>query len=185
MLLIDIIRCRVKTQGISQVKLSYSEGVEFNVYDVGGQRSERKKWIRCFDGVHAVIFVIALSEYDLVCYEDNETLRMDESLSIFKNICDNATFDEVPMIIYFNKNDLFKEKIKIVDLNIYDKNYTGGLNYENAFEYIKEMFLKLNKNPNRSIDIFVCTSTETDEFALKFDEIKDSIFNRFMNNKKN
>jgi G-protein alpha subunit len=36
----------------------------FQFFDVGGQRSERRKWIHCFDGVHGVIFVTALSEYD-------------------------------------------------------------------------------------------------------------------------
>ena len=38
--------------------------------DVGGQRSERKKWIHCFEGVTAIIFCVALSEYDLVLAED-------------------------------------------------------------------------------------------------------------------
>ncbi len=40
--------------------------------DVGGQRSERKKWIHCFEGVTAIIFCVALSEYDLVLAEDEE-----------------------------------------------------------------------------------------------------------------
>ncbi len=36
------------------------------MFDVGGQRSERKKWIHCFEGVTAIIFCVALSGYDLV-----------------------------------------------------------------------------------------------------------------------
>ena len=40
--------------------------------DVGGQRSERKKWIHCFEGVTAIVFCVALSAYDLVLAEDEE-----------------------------------------------------------------------------------------------------------------
>lgn len=42
------------------------------MFDVGGQRSERKKWIHCFEGVTAIIFCVALSAYDLVLAEDEE-----------------------------------------------------------------------------------------------------------------
>lgn len=49
-------------------------GILFNyrMVDVGGQRSERKKWIHCFEGVTAIIFCVAMSEYDLVLAEDEE-----------------------------------------------------------------------------------------------------------------
>jgi len=47
----------------------------FRMFDVGGQRSERKKWIHCFEGVTAIIFCVALSAYDLVLAEDEETVR--------------------------------------------------------------------------------------------------------------
>ena len=40
------------------------------MFDVGGQRSERKKWIRVFDGVNVVLFLVALSGYDHVLVED-------------------------------------------------------------------------------------------------------------------
>lgn len=42
------------------------------IFDIGGQRSERKKWIHCFEGVTAIIFIVALSEYDLCLIEDQE-----------------------------------------------------------------------------------------------------------------
>ena len=40
--------------------------------DVGGQRSERKKWIHCFEGVTSIVFCVSLSAYDLVLAEDEE-----------------------------------------------------------------------------------------------------------------
>jgi guanine nucleotide-binding protein G(i) subunit alpha len=46
--------------------------LNIKLLDVGGQRSERKKWIHCFEGVTAIIFCVAMSEYDLMLAEDDE-----------------------------------------------------------------------------------------------------------------
>lgn len=43
--------------------------------DVGGQRSERKKWIHCFENVIALIYLASLSEYDQCLEEDNQEVR--------------------------------------------------------------------------------------------------------------
>lgn len=40
--------------------------------DVGGQRSERRKWIHCFENVTSIIFLAVLSEYDMMLFETNE-----------------------------------------------------------------------------------------------------------------
>jgi len=40
--------------------------LSIRMFDVGGQRSERKKWIHCFESVTCIIFCTALSEYDQV-----------------------------------------------------------------------------------------------------------------------
>lgn len=48
----------------------------FRMFDVGGQRSERKKWIHCFEGVTAIIFIVAMSEYDLTLIEDQEMVNL-------------------------------------------------------------------------------------------------------------
>jgi guanine nucleotide-binding protein G(i) subunit alpha len=66
----DVLRTRVKTTGIVETAFTLKKH-KFRIVDVGGQRSERKKWIHCFEGVTAVIFVSALNEYDLVLAEDD------------------------------------------------------------------------------------------------------------------
>ena len=45
---------------------------------MGGQRSERKKWIHCFEGVTGIIFCAAISAYDMVLVEDEEVVSWDE-----------------------------------------------------------------------------------------------------------
>ena len=72
------------------------------MFDVGGQRSERKKWFHCFDGVTAIIFCAALSGYDLVLEEDNEVNRMIESMKLFSSICNNKWFVTTSIILFLN-----------------------------------------------------------------------------------
>jgi hypothetical protein len=45
------------------------------MFDVGGQRSERKKWIHVFDNVQVVLFLVAISGYDHVLVEDRNGVR--------------------------------------------------------------------------------------------------------------
>lgn len=65
----DVLRSRVKTTGITETTFNIGE-LTYRMFDVGGQRSERKKWIHCFENVTAIIFLVAISEYDQVLIED-------------------------------------------------------------------------------------------------------------------
>ncbi|GAA5858211.1 hypothetical protein JCM5353_006061 [Sporobolomyces roseus] len=64
----DILHCRVRTTGISEEAFTV-DGVKLLVVDVGGQRSERKKWLHQFETCQLLIFVAAVSEYDQVSFE--------------------------------------------------------------------------------------------------------------------
>lgn len=82
----DILRTRVKTTGIVEVHFSF-KNLNFKLFDVGGQRSERKKWIHCFEDVTAIIFCVAMSEYDQVLHEDETTVST--SISILRSLVRN------------------------------------------------------------------------------------------------
>ena len=43
--------------------------------DVGGQRSERRKWIHCFENVTSIMFLVALSEYDQFLVESDREVK--------------------------------------------------------------------------------------------------------------
>ncbi|CAE1267425.1 GNA [Acanthosepion pharaonis] len=78
----DVLRARVRTTGIIETCFRINH-VIFRMFDVGGQRSERRKWIQCFDDVRAVLFVVALSSYDMCLYEDPNVNRLQESFFLF------------------------------------------------------------------------------------------------------
>ena len=62
----------------------FIDKLNFKMYDVGGQRGERKKWIHSFDDVTAIMFIASLSEYDQKLAEDRTKNRLKESLDLFE-----------------------------------------------------------------------------------------------------
>jgi guanine nucleotide-binding protein G(i) subunit alpha len=173
----DVLYARVRTSGIVTERYEI-DGSQFEMYDVGGQRNERKKWIHCFDDVTAVIFVAALSEYDQCLFEDASTNRMIEAIDLFGEICNNRYFQESSMILFLNKKDLFAEKIQKVDIKSVDafSDFTGGLGDENlGTEYFLTLFLKVNSNPDREIYFHVTCATDTENVNFVFQSCKDVI----------
>jgi guanine nucleotide-binding protein subunit alpha len=65
----DVLRARAKTTAITETRFSMGQ-LSIHMVDVGGQRSERKKWIHNFESVTSIIFCTALSEYDQVLLEE-------------------------------------------------------------------------------------------------------------------
>lgn len=69
----DILCCRCRTTGISETTFHLGT-LDYRMVDVGGQRSERRKWIHCFDNVNAIIFLAAISGYDVALLEDRNSV---------------------------------------------------------------------------------------------------------------
>lgn len=120
----DVLRARVRSAGIEEATFRFEDDF-YRMIDVGGQRSERRKWIHCFDCVTAVIFCVSLSEYDQTLREDDQQNRMTESLSLFEEISNSRWFSNTNFILFLNKTDLFQEKIKQVPLSNYFKDFKG------------------------------------------------------------
>jgi len=113
----DIIKSKIRTIGIQDTHFVYQK-TKFLIVDVGGQRSERRKWLHCFNNINAVIFLTAIDEYDgKVLEEDNHTNRLSDSLSLFEKISESSWFEKVPFILFLNKVDLFELKIERVPLD--------------------------------------------------------------------
>ncbi|KAJ7416744.1 Guanine nucleotide-binding protein G(o) subunit alpha [Pitangus sulphuratus] len=170
----DILRTRVKTTGIVETHFTF-KNLHFRLFDVGGQRSERKKWIHCFEDVTAIIFCVALSGYDQVLHEDETTNRMHESLKLFDSICNNKWFTDTSIILFLNKKDIFEEKIKKSPLAICFPEYTGPNAFTEAVAYIQTQYESKNKSPNKEIYTHITCATDTNNIQFVFDAVTDVI----------
>lgn len=172
----DVLRSRVKTVGIVDADFVHN-GYKFKMIDVGGQRSERRKWIHVFDDVTAIIFITSLSEYNQTLLEDETVNRMHESLTLFEGICDSSYFHDTPLIIFFNKEDLFKKKLENqVDLRQCFPDYNGSFDYKTAYSFIEKKFLEKNKNNKRVIFPHPTTATNTQNIENVFNAIRNILF---------
>ena len=138
----DVLRVRVRSTGIEEAMFAFEKMI-FKVMDVGGQRSERRKWIHCFDSVTAVLFTCSLSGFDQVLREDRKVNRMMEALNLFEDVVNYSYFADAAIILFLNKTDLFKAKLAAkVDLTQVFPNYTGGFDYDSASQFIKSRFIE-------------------------------------------
>jgi hypothetical protein len=174
----DVLRSRVRTTGIVENEFII-DGNQFKMFDVGGQRNERKKWIHCFSDVTAVLFVAALSAYDLVLYEDEDTNRMEEALNLFEEICNSRWFKKTSMILMLNKRDLFAEKIAKVPLTVTFKHYKGDPhNYDQCVEFIKNQFETKRQDAAKPIYTHICCATDKNNMRHVFNAVKDIVIRR-------
>lgn len=161
----DILNGRIKTTGITETNFVI-KSLKIKVLDAGGQRSERKKWIHCFDNITAILFVLAISEYDQMLFEDERVNRMHESIVLFDSLCNSKWFVNTPFILFLNKIDLFEKKLPKSSLKRYFPDYQGeDKDVEKALQFFENSFLRLNRT---SKPIYVHRTCATDTKSMRF-----------------
>ncbi|KRY49136.1 Guanine nucleotide-binding protein G(q) subunit alpha, partial [Trichinella britovi] len=140
----DILRVRVPTTGIIEYPFDL-EQIIFRMVDVGGQRSERRKWIHCFENVTSIMFLVALSEYDQVLVE-----------------CDNEDLLE-EKIMTSHLVDYFPE---------YDGPPRDAIA---AREFILKTFVDLNPDADKIIYSHFTCATDTENIRFVFAAVRDTI----------
>lgn len=178
----DVLYARVRTNGVVQIQFSpvgenKRGGEVYRLYDVGGQRNERRKWIHLFEGVNAVIFCAAISEYDQMLFEDETKNRMMETKELFDWVLKQRCFEKTSFILFLNKFDIFEKKIQKVPLSVCEwfKDYQpiapGKQEVEHAYEFVKKKFEELyfqSSKPDRVDRVFkIYRTTALDQKLVK------------------
>ncbi|KAG7312667.1 hypothetical protein JYU34_000992 [Plutella xylostella] len=203
----DLLRCRQKTTGIQKIEFkvkvpkSMQGGVQdFWMFDVGGQRGERKKWIQVFEGIHAIWFLVACSDFDQRLREDLSQNRLKEALELFEDVWQSRFLLEAGLIVFLNKQDLLENKIKqgksiATYFPEYNEYKAAGDEYTRTRLFIRSMFadvttrkrerkkmstsaekfIVLEGNKPRECFFHFTTATDTDNVAAVFRDVHQII----------
>ncbi|KFV68999.1 Guanine nucleotide-binding protein subunit alpha-13, partial [Dryobates pubescens] len=172
----DILLARRPTKGIHEYDFEI-KNVPFKMVDVGGQRSERKRWFECFDSVTSILFLVSSSEFDQVLMEDRQTNRLTESLNIFETIVNNRVFSNVSIILFLNKTDLLEEKVQKVSIKDYFPEFEGNPHcLTDVQKFLVDCFrTKRRDQQQKPLYHHFTTAINTENIRLVFRDVKDTI----------
>lgn len=181
----DIVHTRARTIGITETIFHLREH-EMLMVDVGGQKSERRKWIHCFQDVTSILFLVSLSGYDQCLIEDKDANQMQDAMTIWDSICHSQWFKQTSIILFLNKDDLFQIKIKHSDIKNYFPDYDGEPgDAQSGREYFKKRFARLAQKANqkeREIYIHNTTATDTNMLRVVMAAVEDIILRHSLEN---
>jgi len=173
----DILNVRARTTGVMTMELKV-EGTVLRFVDVGGQKNERKKWINCFDDVTAVIYVVAISDFDQLMYEDQKTNRIQDSMDQFSETINNKWFIDTPIVLFFNKQDVLEDKLKTVRFADHFPEFKESNDSTHVSDHFRNIFLKLNNNEKRDMFCYETCAKSDDNIDKVFRSIKEVILKR-------
>ncbi|XP_049882775.1 guanine nucleotide-binding protein G(f) subunit alpha isoform X2 [Pectinophora gossypiella] len=210
----DILRCRQKTTGIQKIefkvkvpKSMHGGYQDFWMFDVGGQRGERKKWIQVFEGINAIWFLVACSDFDQTLREDDSTNRLREALSLFEDVWQSRFLLEAGLIVFLNKQDLLEAKVsggRSIEPYFpeYQRFTEPGDDYTRTKMFIRSLFAEATTKKRERINLkasserFVVmeatrprecyfhftTATDTDNVRTVFRDVHQMILTHILNN---
>lgn len=144
--------------------------------DVTGSKYERRKWVHAYLDVTAYFFVVSVADFDLDPRAENS---IQDALTIFEEVANSLSLADTPVIVYLNKDDIFREKLKHVPFRVpgvrFD-DYSGpepylsspgdfDLSVDFVRQYITNLFSQ--KRRKKSTPMFVLSTTALDATRMQ------------------
>ncbi|KAL0569344.1 hypothetical protein V5O48_012616 [Marasmius crinis-equi] len=157
----DLLYLYTRTIGLFEKPLRINDR-EYNVWDCGDRRSERRKWIHMFENAGVIVFVVSLTESDSNTRSQRYNMsvltqnHMQKSLTVFDWLFNSEWFVETKIVgglINNSKFDTLEKRLQRSPLERYFQVYTDRTNVESACEYLKQQFLGLNQQSEKPIAV--------------------------------
>ncbi|KAJ7031623.1 heterotrimeric G protein alpha subunit [Mycena alexandri] len=185
----DIVRARLRTVGIQEYLLRISDGAFpirgdnawiWKLYDVGGCRTARAAWLPFFENTDVIIFLCPVSCFDERLDEDSRVNRLEDSTLLWRSICSSKLLTRTQMILFLNKCDLLKRKLKRgIQIKTYLPSYGERPNeVMPVVKYLREKYKEIQKQHSpepRVAYIYTTTVTDTTATAKTLHSIRDRV----------
>ena len=97
-----------------------------------------------------------------------------ESFHLFDDIVNSRWFFNSTVVLFLNKKDVFRKKLKVIPLSQYFPEYTGEGDYQSATEFIRDKFLSLNRSCLKIYPYLTC-ATDTNNINVVFAAVKETV----------
>ncbi|KAE9552315.1 hypothetical protein FO519_004472 [Halicephalobus sp. NKZ332] len=171
----DLIRAYCPTIGIQNIVFT-AKNRSFQLFDIGGQKVDRRKWATMYDGLDAIFFCLAISEYDQKFEDDERESRLMDSLNLLEQICEEPKFESTPIFVFMNEADVLKEKLGKFPLKDYLPDYEGK-NEKEAMDFLlRKVEEKCKYHDENLISIQYTCLIDNDEM----EKILDNVFKQLL-----
>jgi len=199
----DVVRARLRTLGVQEYRLKFEHepgghffgnttrthdfGREWILYDVGGSRTQRHAWLPYFDNVNAIIFLAPVSCFDERLLEDPSVNRLEDSFLLWRAICSSKLIAKATMILFLNKCDLLKRKLKSgTQVRHFLPSYGSRANEATAVvKYLRDKFrdiLRQRSPEPRTNYVYATSVIDTRATATTLITVRDSILREHLKN---
>lgn len=122
-----------------------------------------------------MFFVVAVSEYNQLLYEDQMTSRTVEAQTLFESVANSRWFGNSSMLLFLNKTDLLTEKLVTDPFSNYMPEFAGNNSPADVCLFWKERFQGLYHHQWRTLVTHATCATDTSQMQKVFNAVEQHI----------
>ncbi|KAI8913658.1 guanine nucleotide binding protein, alpha subunit [Gorgonomyces haynaldii] len=161
----DIVQCRRKTEHISETVFEINQKY-WHMIDVAGQLDKRSRWATYFDkSLSMLMYVFSSASYCQRMEEDPTKNRLQDALTLYKQLLSNMILKMPSVTVFINKVDLLDDRIAKHPIKDYIPDYNGDNSKKSLLHYLSTLLEKAAQE--RSIPSYIHKTQATDKTMMK------------------
>ncbi|KAF5319274.1 hypothetical protein D9619_008512 [Psilocybe cf. subviscida] len=173
----DILRARTRTMGVEEhyfcvERRVFPSGAEsevnYHIIEVGDSRSQRASWASLFNNVDTIVCLAPLL-FNEFLKEERNINRLEDSILLWKETCENKLLAKAPIVLFLNKMDILAATLQVgVQVKRYVASYGNRPNdLPHVTKYFRDKFRDFHRKYSPGPRSLFCHET----YAINIDSI--------------